>query len=473
MTDEDAGTSEPATCTFTPDELNAPQGLFDTDPTHVRCSRPVWEGTDSDRCVWHAEHDNKPAMELLATIGDGELIGARAQKTDFTEHSFPWGLDLQDADFTNASLKGADFTDMDLRRADLTNADLRDVTLTKVHLWGATLADADLRRADLTDATLRNADLVRANLGDADLTDSELRDVILTGANLRGAILNNVDLSDADLTGAILRDADLINTSLREVDLTDTDLREADLTGAILRDADLTDADLRGAILTDADLRGAILTDADLRGAILTDADLREADLTDADLRGAILINANLNEAKLPGVTLSRGTQCDDLPGLRETATAADDSATGWDNVARSYHALKMAFAANGLVGRARDYHVLEQDAREREAEATEGRLSQAYLSSKASRYLTGYGVRPIRVGLLMVLLFGIATVVYLLDPGIENSLSYSVVTFTTSPPGGKLPVHPIAQGIALVETFVGTLLIVLLGYVLGNRERF
>jgi len=170
---------------------------------------------------------------------------------------------------------------------------------------------------------------------------------------------------------------------------------------------------------------------------------------------------------------LNRGTQCDEFPEFRENATVADDPATEWDRMARIYHSLKTAFAANGLIGRARDHHVLEQDAREQEAKAADGRGSRAYLGSKASRYLTGYGVRPTRVGLFMAVLFSIATVAYLLDPGIENSLSYSVVTFTTSPPGGTLPTHPVAQGIALIETFVGTVLVVLLGYVLGNRERF
>jgi hypothetical protein len=50
------------------------------------------------------------------------------------------------------------------------------------------------------------------------------------------------------------------------------------------------------------------------------------------------------------------------------------------------------------------------------------------------------------------------------------DTLYFSIVTFTTSP-----PIHitvEISKWAAMVETFLGTLMIVLLGYVLGNREQ-
>jgi hypothetical protein len=87
-----------------------------------------------------------------------------------------------------------------------------------------------------------------------------------------------------------------------------------------------------------------------------------------------------------------------------------------------------------------------------------------------------------------MLLLFVVSTYVYLdyginetLQPasavGVESRISpyiveilyFSVVTFTTSPPTAVTV--EISQWIAMAETFLGTLLIVLLGYVLGTRE--
>jgi hypothetical protein len=63
-------------------------------------------------------------------------------------------------------------------------------------------------------------------------------------------------------------------------------------------------------------------------------------------------------------------------------------------------------------------------------------------------------------------------TATYAVTP-IQNPLLYSVITFTTAPPGQTALLPLWAQFVAGAETFVGTLLIVLLGFVLGNREQF
>lgn len=67
-----------------------------------------------------------------------------------------------------------------------------------------------------------------------------------------------------------------------------------------------------------------------------------------------------------------------------------------------------------------------------------------------------------------MVLLYGVSVGVYWgggMAP--DRALYYSIVTFTTSPPPLGL-----ASIMAGIETFAGTALIVLLGYVLGTREQ-
>jgi hypothetical protein len=61
-------------------------------------------------------------------------------------------------------------------------------------------------------------------------------------------------------------------------------------------------------------------------------------------------------------------------------------------------------------------------------------------------------------------------------DASLEGGpLYYSIVTFVTSPPhpppelGGTRGL--LTQFITLAQTYVGTALIILLGYVLGNRD--
>ena len=140
--------------------------------------------------------------------------------------------------------------------------------------------------------------------------------------------------------------------------------------------------------------------------------------------------------------------------------------------MARVYHDLKLAFDENGFVGRARRFHIQERRARRHETAIEEGWFSRRHLTALVSGAFTGYGVGVRRLLGTMAVLFAVSTLTYFVTP-IQNPLLYSVITFTTAPPGqtGVLPIW--AQAVAGVETFVGTLLIVSLGFVLGNREQF
>lgn len=236
---------------------------------------------------------------------------------------------------------------------------------------------------------------------------------------------------------------------------------------------DLTPDDIEsGADLVEANFSGADLSGADLSGARLYDADFSEA-----NLRGANLSGANLLKVNLSGVVLSRGTQVNlglaeiDRMNFRIGESGDFYSVQEWDAIARMYHELKTAYSANGLVGRAWKYRVRERRARAREArDADDLRGTVAWFGSYLSRIITGYGVQLRWPLILMLVLFVIPTATYV-QAGIENSLVYSIVTFTTAPPA-PLPNEPHIAIPAMIQTFGGTLLIVVLGYVLGNREQ-
>jgi hypothetical protein len=93
------------------------------------------------------------------------------------------------------------------------------------------------------------------------------------------------------------------------------------------------------------------------------------------------------------------------------------------------------------------------------------------------SRYLTGYGTRPAYVLGWTALILLVTTLWFTFGPSPSEGcrggpLYYSVVTFVTAPPHPPTEVGPITRAIVLGETYVGTALIVLLGYVLGTRDR-
>jgi uncharacterized protein YjbI with pentapeptide repeats len=344
---------ERMTCTFTGEELTIPFARPEDRFDSFDCPRPVWEHASASRCVWHADQSEKPPEKLAATVGDGELPGARARNSDLTDVRLPEGSVLVDADLHGASL--------------------REATLPGVILVGASLTETDLVQADLSDARFR----------------------------------------------------------------------AADLTGAALSGADLTRADCAGADFTDADLRSVTLT-----GALLT-------------------------EITLTGASLSRGTRIrSPAPRIRRDYRDELAASTVQDLIARTNHELRMAYSDNGLTGPARRAHVRERRARRKEAlAAADWRGTVAWVWSLLSKVVTGYGVQLRWISTTMlVLYFASAGVYYWQGMALAESLYYSVVTFTTSPP--STPPQGIARVVAGIETFAGTAAIVLLGYVLGTRER-
>jgi len=368
-----------------------------------------------------------------------------------------------------------------LYRAVLVCAYLGLTDLSGANCNGSDLSGANLAQVDLTDANLRDADCGGVNLGRADVSDANLRNVDLTGANLREATVSGSGLENTTLTGASLRDA-----TLDGVRLDGGTLHRATFRNATMTDTSLADASGAGLSLREADLSGATLADADLPAV-----DCRGTDLTDADCRGARLGGGDLRESVLTDITVSQGTRCGAQTSAEETAADAE----AWDGIARAYNDLKRAYSEAGLVGKARRQHVLERRARGFEAREngsltgyvqfrdgavpsvspSEGNLGAygAYVGSWVSRVTTGFGVRPFRLTVWMLVLFAVTAVAYELDPGIADPVYYSVVTFTTAPPVDSEPTIPLVGALALVETFGGTLLIVLLVYILGNRERF
>lgn len=299
----------------------------------------------------------------------------------------------------------------------------------------------------------------------AETTDKPKEELVtmIENGELHGAVARRCDLTSisfpegvglvaADLSGANLDDAELVGVNLED---------------AALPEADLDDADLSAGNIVDADLSGA-----DLEGTILSAANLEDADLSDANLTGADLRRAYLHNTTLADATLARNTRIDaPREHIQQDLPAAGESEQQHDRIARMNHELRVAYSANGLTGRARTARVRERKARRREARAEGGRGWLAYLWSCGSQLFTGYGIQLRWIGTMMIVLWLLSAAVYWgsgMDP--RQSLYYSIVTFTTSPP--NTPPPGFAKAVAGFETFAGTAAIVFLGYVLGTREQ-
>lgn len=430
-----------------------------------------------------------------ANLRRATLAGADLRGADLS------GADLKIVNFTDADLEVVNFTDADFYLTTFTDADLREADLSGTDLQSTKFSDADLRGADLSDADLRTADFVNADLRGADLSEAELRRVDLTNADLRDTTLYRVDLRDASLLSANLWSIDPFAVSFQRSDLSGANLGFADLSEVILRDADLSGANLEEADLTETDLDGANLSGANIEFASLSSTNLQGSDLRGAKLKGGYLSNTNLRGADLSGVDL-RETYLEDvsmdgsttckilyegydhdrittqsLIPIRPRWLSGNSSfdSEDWDATARAYHTLKTTFNEYGLVGKARRHHIWERGARRCEAKTADDILARFF--SLIAWQAAGYGVSVRRVFRNMMLVFSVATLAYLWF-GISEDFStvpeilyYSVITFTTTPP--EMPDNEFVKAIVMTEAFLGTLLVVFLGYVLGTRERF
>jgi len=297
---------------------------------------------------------------------------------------------------------------------------------------------------------------------------------IRSGATLERRNLSEAVLSGADLSGANLENANLRDSKLKGADLSGANLSSANLSGAELNRANLSGANFLGADLSGATLLDANLSDCELSFSDLSKADIRDADLSNAKVRGADLSNVLMGDTILDGIVMSRSTTVDSPDKrLKQFLIKSDVSEQRkHDLIARANHDLREAFSENGLLKQARKARVRERYARREEAKAEGSWQGDVdWILSVFSSKFTGYGVRIRPVVAWMLLLYLSSAVVYWYGGMPWNdSLYFSVVTFTTSPPSAPPP--GFVSLVAGIETFAGTAAIVFLGYVLGSREQ-
>jgi Pentapeptide repeats (8 copies) len=159
-----------------------------------------------------------------------------------------------------AVLRGWDFSRQEFAGVDLSDADLTDARCVQTDL-----RDARLTGAELSGAVLRGARLDRAVLSGANLHAADLTNAVLTGAALDFCVLTEANLEAADAAGAVWRGAALNGARLNRANLFGCDLRESDLTDAVLLGTDLRSANLFEAVGLDRHETDQAIVDGETR----------------------------------------------------------------------------------------------------------------------------------------------------------------------------------------------------------------
>lgn len=486
------------------------------------------EKQDTDHCVYifpddfNAERDPAPHQQnrcIRNSLPDADRCGIHADP-DETEHK---AERLKNKDSVGDSLDGALLPDTYADAVDLTDTHLlRDVDLSGADIEYTDLSGADLSYSDLSEADLDFADLSGAALYKTDLSGADLRGTAdLSGADLESADLSDASLNYADLSGATLYRADLSGADLspaervgyhsgfEAADADSTDLRAADLREATLRGADVENAELDNADLTEAVLAGA-----DCEDATFINANLNRATLEAADLSGADLSQAYLYQTRLDGAQINDSTQFNRAGEVGNTNTvnacrydsdnppvsavdaieqnAVDDEEKKPEEIrarrARStYSRLETLARENGFPRFKSEMFVRRQDARRELLFAQGQRLKGAF--ARVQKILFEYGESFSRIvgvsGVTIGLWWGFYTLLPVVetdggrelgvqtvaeDPGlIYDTLLHSILVFFS---GSRVleTTGRIGEGVVVVESMVGPILVALLIFVLGRR---
>jgi uncharacterized protein YjbI with pentapeptide repeats len=230
--------------------------------------------------------------------------------------------DLRAADLTGASLLKATLEGCRLERASLARATLRGALLTAGKADGPPAADLasceglDLREADLTEATLVQLDVRQARFAPRSLALATLRACLLTELDLDELEAPRVQLHACDLTDATLRGAALERATIDGCRAHGLVLDGADLRASTWRSCDFQAGSSRAGLLLGKPALEGTMTGYYAEGstddAWTPPEAIRSASFRGCDLRGSRFIDCDLSRVDLRGAALD--------PPLRDLA---------------------------------------------------------------------------------------------------------------------------------------------------------
>lgn len=126
---------------------------FSGPPGSVTCWRETWR---DGSCIWHANNEDKPISELVAsrTEHPERLDKATLRDLDLRDAISFKECNLNDADFTHSNLVGSDFSGAELANANFSHANLPGADLSRAHLNATIFRGANLTNARISGAKI-------------------------------------------------------------------------------------------------------------------------------------------------------------------------------------------------------------------------------------------------------------------------------------------------------------------------------
>lgn len=174
------------------------------------------------------------------------------------------GVNLQDANLSNAVMNGVNLQSVNLSNANLGDAQLNNANLSYARLTGATGLDTRMAEADLYFANLDNVDF-----NNIDLSDSILRSSSLRGAAFKKSYFNRAFLWEANLEGAKFFRSEAVDANFVKVEAAGVEFSMSNVCGS-----DFSFSKLRNSTFGDTFIDETVFRNADLRNVNFESAEI-------------------------------------------------------------------------------------------------------------------------------------------------------------------------------------------------------
>ncbi|WP_424016219.1 pentapeptide repeat-containing protein (plasmid) [Halorientalis pallida] len=311
------------------------------------------------------------------------------------------------------------------------------------------------------------------------------------------------------------------NSRLRDLTIRDADLHRSRFEALELYDANFNSALLRSAQFDSVRLRGATFDGGDLSGLSAENVDIPETTFDKVSVNHSTVFGAEAPFWSAGFLSRSDDIETHYLRGEIAAMEAEGTAGSYWsgaiknlsytdteehveeqyEQVSQQYKRLEQLFADNNITDRAAKYYYRSQDARRKSRRASR---QLGNIPSLLKKFVYGYGVSPYKVAGCILLLWLVSAILFapiplgqsqaghlivrdsirpvsdwILEPRYYRNIFavfwerayFSAITLSSIGYGDLTPITPAGQFLAAVEGFLGMVLVVLLGYVLGNKE--
>lgn len=427
-----------------------------------------------------------------------QFEGAKIENTEFTEATFETTSDFSQAVVLRSEFDGVEFEEgarfdhllHDVEFVDCTMSDSDSespVSFAGGRLHDVLVQDPDSFVVNASGAEARNWD--SPDSLDIDTSDIEpakwdnpegapLRLVDITAGDettFESAELRSCTFEDSDFEGTTFRDATLLNSTVERCEFKSAEFGNADLRGVSGHRLSLSHTDFNGAEVSSR----THLTETELEPS-------REAKSED-------VVNSDWRLLSTPVVSF---THCI----VEWLYPAREEASESYRLAARQYATLQTLYADGGVPGRAADCYFDSREAARRAA-CAESKWRRGFKLS-ISRLLHGHGVRRSQVIYNLLGIWLVWTIFYwhlplapkgdnggvlctergpslldilpcestLVDKVVE-SLYFSAITLASVGYGDIYPAETLGEVASGLQGLLGAFLIVLLGYVFGNKD--